>query len=287
MRTMKNKISFLTALIVAFGVNCADASEYIEDNDELLSTNINVVDVLEPKKTSDSIWFKPAFESSGCNECCEKATCMEESCQTEYCNHTYDCPFKTSQECEIWYKKPVYNEAVNPREPCINSMNFDNILNAIENCVDASANDAVFEPLIERYKMLMRASKSCCTEGIIYKLQTYGASDYQIYQFLKSDANFFNVGARCLVLDDSDIYDDYYDVVDGETVSDVRNACLCKNRKWFDSLLAPFAQIYQTIPEFKYVEFNYDYTDSMQRNVSVSVNKDVQNVIDMLEVCPD
>lgn len=282
---MKNKISFLTALVVAFGVNYAGASEYIEDENDLSSViiknNINVIEDLAPKKVSGSIWSVSTIGLNDCDECCEDTTC------TEYCDHTHDCPFKTAKECEIWYKKPIYNEAVNPREPRINSMNFDNILDAIEDCVDVSANDKVFAPLVERYKMLMRASKSCCTEGIVYNLRADGASDYQVYQFLKIDANFFDAGTRCLVMDDRDISDDYPENIDNEMIADVRNACLCKNRKWFDSLLAPFTQIYQTIPEFKYVEFNYDYTDSMQRNVSVSVNKDVQNVIDMLEVCPD
>ena len=271
---MKNKISFLTAVVVMLGINYASASECVDDDCELspvvIEENIETVDFLEPKETSDSIWATQYVDKS-----------------QEVCEYDYNCPFSTEQECDIWYKKPVYKESVAPREPRINPIKMDDILYAVSVSCDVSANDPVFAPLVERYKMLMRASKSCCSEGILYKMRLQKASDKKIYNFLKDDANYFAVGTRCLVMDNYDISPKYSNGVNDDMIIDVRNTCLCKNRQWFDSLLAPFNDIYATVPEFKSKAFNYTYVDGMHRNITVSVNEDVQTALNMLSNCPD
>jgi len=71
-----------------------------------------------------------------------------------------------------------------------------------------------------------------------------------------------------------------------EMMADVRNTCLCKSRDWFDSLLAPFAQMYAAAPEFKSQPFAFAYQDGLQRTVTVSINRDVRNVMYLLSACP-
>ena len=68
--------------------------------------------------------------------------------------------------------------------------------------------------------------------------------------------------------------------------ADVRNGCLCRGRQWFKAMLAPFEQAYNALPEFKDTEFYYTYTDGLKREITVSVNNDVQNVLKQLEQCP-
>lgn len=274
---MKSKISFLTILVMMLGMNCAGASECIDDDCELSSTVVTEeisesVDFLEPQKTSGSIW---SVENITTND-------------SQYdCEYDYNCPFTTADECEIWYKKPIHKEYVAPREPRINPIKIEDMIYAVEQSTQISANNAVFAPLVERYKMLISASKACCTEGIIYKMHNKKASDNQIYRFLKDDANYFAVGTRCLVMNNNDISSNYSNGVNGEMVTDVRNTCLCKNREWFNSLLAPFKDLYKSVPSFESSDFNYTYSDGMRRNITVSVNQDVQNTINMLSECPD
>lgn len=275
---MKSRISFLTILVMMLGINYAGASECVDNDCELSSVvvseeqEIEPVDFLEPQKTSDSIWSVQNVTND----------------DSQYdCEHDYNCPFATESECEIWYKKPIYTESVAPREPRINPIKIDDMIYVLENGTQISANNAVFAPLVERYKMLINASKACCSEGIIYKMHNKNASDRQIYNFLKDDANYFAVGTRCLVMNNNDISANYSNGVSGEMVTNVRNTCLCKNRKWFDSLLAPFEILYQSVPSFKSSAFDYTYSDGMRRDVTVYINQDVQNTLNMLAECPD
>jgi hypothetical protein len=69
-------------------------------------------------------------------------------------------------------------------------------------------------------------------------------------------------------------------------VLDVRNACLCKNKNWFSSLLEPFNDIYKRAPQFESMPFNYKYKDGMQREITVSINQDVKTTMTLLENCP-
>ncbi len=272
MFAMKNKISFLAVLAIALGVNYANASDCVDEDCELNSVVVvaesEPVDILEPHTVNENLWASNVETQSDCE-------------------YDYNCPFDSAEKCAIWYKKPVYKQAVYPREPHINPVKIDDIIYALNTNSGTSANVSVFAPLVERYNMLMRASKACCNEGIIYKLHNKNALDAQIYKFLKDDANYFAVGSRCLVMADSDISSEYSNGVDGQMINEVRDACLCKNRKWFDSLLNPFIDVYNRVPEFKSSAFEYKYTDGLNRHISVSINKDVQNAINMLANCPD
>jgi len=262
---------------MTLGVNYAVASECTGDDCELSPVIVEEEieeheDILEPQKSSDSIWSVQNIA-------------LDDS---EYdCEYDYDCPFATSEECDIWYKKPIYKESVAPREPRINVFKVDEIIYALNNSAPISANNEVFAPLVERYEMLIHASKACCTEGIIYKMHGNKASDKQIYNFLKDDANYYAVGTRCLVMNNDDIAKNYSNGVNGEMVTDVRNTCLCKNRKWFDSLLAPFVSIYNSVPSFQSSVFEYSFSDGLRRDITVSINQDIQNTLGLLAECPD
>lgn len=264
---------------MALGVNYALASECVGNDCELSSLIVKEeiieeesVDVLKPQKTSDTLWASQTATTDTSYDDCE---------------YDYNCPFATTEECDIWYKKPIYKESVAPREPRINPFKVDEIIYALESNTQISANNTVFAPLVERYKMLMNASKACCTDGIIYKMRNKNTSDKQVYSFLKDDANNYAVGSRCLVMNDDNIAPNYSNGVDGEMVTDVRNTCLCKNRQWFKSLLTPFDSIYKQVPSFKTSAFEYNYTDGMNRNITVSINEDVQNTLNLLANCPD
>ena len=86
---------------------------------------------------------------------------------------------------------------------------------------------------------------------------------------------------------DDEIYGLYSYGVDDEMVTDVGNSCICKYRQWIDSLLAPFYDLYQMAPGFEYMPLYYTYLDGFQRPRTVSINRDVQNVMEVLRHCPD
>ena len=265
---MKNTISIFAILALAFNANCVFASECVDEDCELSAV---VVDVLEPKEPEVILW-----------------SAETERTETQTCEYKFDpeCPFETKEECDVWYKKPVHKETVSPRAPHLNTLRVDDILYAINTNSNYCANDAVFEPLVERYKMLMRASKACCSDGLVYKMQQNKIKDKDIYEFLKNDANYFAITQRCLVTPNDEIYEEYSNGVNYKMVTDVRNACLCKNREWFEALLTPFKDIYYRAPQFEIDSFNYVYVDSMNRPMTAHINLDVQNALEMLEACP-
>lgn len=269
---MKNKISFLAILAFALNVNYVCASECVGEDCELepivIEQNIDTTEYLQPVRYEIN-WFET------------KPTENDTSCA-----HDYGCPFETAEECEIWYKKPIHKTSLEPRAPHINPVLVDNMLIAINSKCNLSANDSEMAPLLERYKILMNASNVCCTSGIVYKMQKSGADDSAVYNFLKDDANYFAT-SRCMVTNDEDILHKYSNNVTGKNVADVRNSCLCKNKQWFINLLQPFNDIYERNPDFKNSEFIYKYKDGMQRDISVSVNADVQTALGLLAVCPD
>jgi len=285
---MKNKVSFLAIIAMALNVNYVCASECVGEDCELnpvenadfeiieytepveLVETIESVEVLEPKQYEIE-WATPAQEISEIVETCE---------------YDYNCPFETAEECAIWHKKPSYTTTVAPRLPHINTMRVDEMLYTIAVKAKVSGNDEEMQPLMQRYHMLMNASEACCTAGILYKMRQNGADDKEVYQFLKNDANYFGITKRCLVMADEDIKSNYSNGVTGKMLADVRNACLCKNAQWFDTLLQPFVDIYELSPTFKNTSFTYNYTDGMQRDLSVSVNEDVQKAMGMLAACP-
>lgn len=197
-----------------------------------------------------------------------------------------DCPFNTQTECAIWMRKPIISETVAPRSKTLRDDVMCEISSAIEENPNISANNKSMAPLMNRYRVLMRASQSCCTGGLTYKMHKAGATQKMIYRFLSDDANFSGFSSRCLVMTDSQIDNtEKYDVTTA-TVADVRNECLCKSKHTIKALLAPFEQLYADYPEFANAPFEYKHFDGVGRAVVDSVNMDVQNVLHQLEMCP-
>ena len=267
---MKNKISFLAVLAIALNINYVYASECVGEDCEITPIEITrTADVLSPVKYEINWTIQ-----------------KQEFHEQPVCEYDYNCPFESAEECAIWYKKPAYTATLAPRAPHINPVRVDDMVYAIYSNKNISGNSAVMSPLIQRYNMLMNAADACCTSGIIYKMREKGADDEDIYNFLKKDANYYALTKRCLVMDDKEIISSYSNGVTGEMVAKVRNACLCKNKQWFDSLLQPFNDIYERVPEFKESKLYYEYTDGLQRNLRVPVNEEVQITIDYLSACP-
>ena len=277
---MKNKISFLAIIAVALNVNHVNASECVGEDCELTPVEITEttesIEIVESPVETVSTYEPARYEMD--------IVVPEETEET--CMYDYNCPFENPEECAVWYKKPVFKTSLAPRTSHINPIRFGNMLYEIYTNKRITADNEVFAPLMQRYKILMNTSDACCTAGILHKMRENGASDKKIYEFLKDDANYFALTKRCLVMSDEDIISRYSNGVTGKMVADVRNACLCKNRQWFDSLLEPFNDVYEQVPRFHGSEFTYKYTDDMQREISVSVNNDVQNVIGLLSACP-
>ena len=189
---MKSKVSFLAIIAMALNVNYVYASECVGEDCELntietadveiteyvepveLVETIESVEVLEPKQYEIE-WAAPAQQVSEIVETCE---------------YDYNCPFETPEEFAIWHKKPAYKATVAPRLPHINTMRVDEILYAIASKAKVSGNDEEMQPLMQRYHMLMNASEACCTAGILHKMRLGGASDMDVYKFLKNDANY-------------------------------------------------------------------------------------------------
>ena len=271
---MKQKISFLAIIVFALNANCVRASECVDDDCELtpieIEENIESVDVLIPMQYSVN-WSEPVENIA---------------VEQNVCEYDYNCPFDTDEECAVWYKKPLYKTSVVPRAPHINPVRVDDMLYTIYSNTNISGNDATMKPLIQRYNMLMNAADACCTSGIIYKMRENGADDKAVYEFLKDDANYYAVTKRCMVMGDEEISHKYSNGVTGKMIADVRNTCLCKNKQWFDTLLEPFNDIYERAPSFQGNAFTYKYTDGMHRDISVSVNKDVQTTMGLLSACP-
>jgi len=196
------------------------------------------------------------------------------------------CPFETETECNIWRRKPVIRETVSPRSPQIRAINMSEIIFTVNQTGDLDANSVAAAPLLERYKMLMRSAAACCTEGMKYSLKQAGASDGLIYKFLADDANFYNIGGRCLMMSDAEIDEKYSGTATAATIADVRNGCLCRGRQWFTAMLAPFVDLWNMSPEFEASPFYWTYIDGLQREVTVAINDDVQNVLDQIATCP-
>ena len=253
---------------------------YQQNMADAAATRARIEDLLAPKKPSDDLWFanmskpRPEYVAQDMTEI--------------VLNTFYDdgCPFETQTECEIWRRKPIVRESVSPRSPKIRDANMGEFLDAANCNIHITANEPVAAPLLDRYKMLMRSAQACCTDGMAYALKQAGASDGLVYKFLSDDANFYGFGSRCLMMTDHDLDSQYPNTATSVVAADVRNGCLCRGRQWFSAMLAPFQQVYNAIPEFKDAQFNYTYKDGLQREITVSVNNDVQNVLKQLSQCP-
>ncbi len=261
-----------------------DAVELYKRNmEDAAATRARVEELLAPKKPSASLWFTNMPE-----------TAYAPHDMTEIVNETIEevvvvddgCPFESETECEIWRRKPIVRETVSPRSPKIRTTKVQEFIHAADCNKHITANDAISAPLLDRYKMLMRSAQACCTDGMAYALKQAGASDGLIYKFMSDDANFYGFGARCLMMTDYDLDTKYPNTATAVVAADVRNGCLCRGRQWFQAMLAPFQQVYDALPEFKDAQFNYTYKDGLQRQITVSVNNDVQNVLKQLSQCP-
>ena len=197
-----------------------------------------------------------------------------------------ECPFETEMECGIWRKKPMVYENVSPRSPKIKPAVLNAFIMTVRDNPGIAASATASEPFLNRYKMLMRSAQACCTDGLTHKLKEAGASDGLVYKFLSDDANFYNFGSRCLMTSDAEFDKKYPNTATAAVAADVRNGCLCRGRQWFNAMLAPFQDVYDAAPEFKDALFRYTYVDGLQREVTVSVNTDVQVVLKQLSMCP-
>ena len=246
---------------------------------DVMETRARVEELLAPRKPDASLWFtnmpkmpQPVAETVVISE--------------EVFVANDGCPFETETECEIWRRKPIVHETVSPRSPKLRGANVDAFVDAARCDKHITANEGVSAPLLARYKLLMKSAQACCTDGMAYELKQAGASDGLIYKFLADDANFYGFGARCLMMTDHDLDTQYPNTATAVVAADVRNGCLCRGREWFTAMLAPFEQVYSQMPEFRDALFNYTYTDGLGRQITVSVNNDVQNVLKQLSQCP-
>lgn len=198
-----------------------------------------------------------------------------------------NCPFDTAAECDIWRTKPTIRENMLSPEPKLVNYKLTDINTTLNVTGKLDINSPVAAPLLERYKMLMRAANACCTDGMVYTLRRAGASEGLIYKFMVDDANFYGIGERCLMMTDADLDAEFPDEPSTvATVSDVRNRCLCQSRQKFYDMLAPFMTVWRANPQFAETPFSWTYTDGLNRPVTVSINYDVQNVLDQLAQCP-
>ncbi len=248
---------------------------YAQNMADAAQTRARVEELLAPKKPSSNLWLGENVLISDLS-----IPVIDTVIESD------GCPFDTDVECEIWRKKPMVRETVSPRSAKIRSdkmMAFANVAQANPHiCADHTA----AAPLLARYKMLMRAANSCCVDGLVYKLKNAGASDGLVYKFLADDANFYGLGARCLMTTDAELDEKYPNTATAAAAADVRNGCLCRNKQWFTAMLAPFVDAWEMAPEFKNARFDYTYVDGLGREITTSVNTDVQNVLNQLAICP-
>lgn len=276
---------------------------YQQNMADAAATRARIEEILSPNHPSQNLWLDIGPQQTQSNvtiiddtECesdesetvrvlAKTSTTIYPEQKTEITSFS-ECPFETETECEIWRRKPIIRENVSPRSPRIPTGDLNAFIDAARCNAEITANNPVAEPLLARYKMLMRSANACCTDGIVHTLKRAGASDGLIYKFMSDDANFSGFGARCLMMTDEELDTKYPNTATASVVADVRNGCLCRSREWFQSMLAPFMQVYHTMPEFVGQKFYYTYTDGLQREITTSVNKDVQNVLVQLSLCP-
>ena len=262
------------AAVELYNQNMADAA----------ATRARIDELLQPNKPQCDLW------SDGCDS--EYAPSPKYTAQdmTEIVSVAFGpsdgCPFDSETECEIWRRKPIVRETVSPRSPTIRIDTLNAFISAAKCNASIKATEPVAAPLLDRYKMLMRSANACCTDGLVYSLKNAGASEGLIYKFMADDANFYGFGSRCLMMTDEELDTKYPNTATAAVAADVRNGCLCRGRQWFAAMLAPFQQAYAAAPEFADQKFYYTYTDGLQRQITVSINNDVQNVLKQLELCP-
>ena len=274
---------------------------FYDTMEDAAATRARVEDLLNPIKPCGNLWTDdaaPVVTDTVASVDIAPAMCEPMMPRPEYVaqdmsgmisaafGRSDGCPFDSETECNIWRRKPIIRETVSPRSSEIRMDAVQAIAGRVGCGHEVSANEDIAAPLLDRYKMLMRSARACCTEGMAYQLKRAGASDGLVYKFMSDDANFYGIGDRCLMMTDAELDEKYPNMSVAVVAADVRNGCLCRGRQWFNAMLAPFRQVYAAAPEFKNQKFYYTYTDGLQRRVTVSVNNDVQNVLNQLALCP-
>ena len=254
---------------------------YNQNMNDAIATRARIEELLTPQRPQDNLWTN--------NTVAPRATYtaqdMTETVQTVF-GRSDGCPFDTDAECDIWRRKPIVREAVAPRSNKIQDVRMAEFVDAARCDANLDASNPAAAPLLARYKMLLNSARACCTDGMAYSLRRAGASDGLVYKFMADDANFYGFGTRCLMMTDKELDTKYPNTSTAAVAADVRNGCLCRGRQWFNAMLAPFNDAYAAVPEFKDAKFNYTYTDGLGREITVSVNNDVQNVLHQLTQCP-
>ena len=195
------------------------------------------------------------------------------------------CPFETEKECEIWASKPHVIETVAPRPRKIKHDNIYPLASLMNAGYEITTEAPDFAPLLRRYHSMMASSRACCTDGMVHRLRRDGASDGLIYKFVVDDANFDRFGERCLVTTDEYFAEHHPDSEAAKMAAQTRDVCICKGREWFDALLAPFNQLYESAPDFEHQPLLYTYKDGLGRETTVSINQDVQAVKRIMASC--
>ena len=280
-----------TELVELYNDTMTDAAE----------TRARIEELLSPNKPSENLWIDaPTTEIADAEIVDAPAPCdtpaafapdpkyvAQDMSATVRATFGGDgCPFETETECNIWRRKPIIRETVSPRSPKIRDDKMYELLSSANCNGELDANSPAAAPLVERYKMLMKSARACCIEGMKYSLKNAGASDGLIYKFMSDDANFYNIGNRCLMMNDTELDEKYPETATAAVVADVRNGCLCRGRQWFTAMLAPFVDAWNASPDFAASKFYWTYTDGLNRSVTVSINDDVQNVLEQIAVCP-
>ncbi|MDR1338112.1 MAG: hypothetical protein LBJ73_03755 [Rickettsiales bacterium] len=251
-----------------------------------LNTDIRaeVEELLAPQRPSDNLWTNSAEKY----QARDLSAAIEETFvdNVKIIEISDGCPFETDAECAIWRRKPMVRETVSPRSSKIRADKMDEFICAARDDNRITANADVSAPLLDRYKMLMQSARACCADGMAHRLKQAGATDGLVYKFLSDDANFYGLGNRCLMMTDADFDRKYPNTATAAVAADVRNGCLCRGRQWFKAMLSPFQEAYKASPEFAAEKFDYTYTDGLQREITVSVNNDVKNVLNQLSLCP-
>lgn len=303
-QNMKKKFFILSSILTAVALNCAVASDFTPYDDALSDTELQLLydetahdladtrsrveEILCPTKPSESLWTADGSGRVNITTAVMLPRELFAMWQKILMRQKLgDCPFDTVAECKIWRRKPTMRETIIPTESALRDYNMTDILATLDVTGNIDTNSPVAAPLIDRYKMLMRAANVCCTDGMVYSLRRAGASDGLVYKFMVDDANFYGIGERCLMMTDADLDANFPDEPSTvATVSDVRNRCLCQGRQQFYDILAPFTAVWDANPEFAASPFMWTYTDGLNRTVTVSINRDVQNVLNQLEQCP-
>lgn len=264
---------------------------YNQNMEDAAATRARIEELLAPQRPSEDLWTDTLVVNNmnGVMPCVQprpEYVAQDMSGVIAIAFGGDGCPFDSETECEIWRRKPMVRETVAPRSNKLRPELLDAFITKAKCNKNVSANDPVAAPLLERYKMLMRSAQACCTDGMVYSLKRAGASDGLVYKFMADDANFYGLGNRCLMMTDAEFDTKYPNTATAAVAADVRNGCLCRGRQWFQAMLAPFRDAYAAAPDFANSKFDYTYTDGLQREITVSINTDVQNVLNQLTQCP-